>query len=87
MRKEESDNRKLIHDYALEPELVAECDEFLFRYFTRYKKFGWDTGCVVIQYPKNWKKRVERLFKDKKQSELLLDFLLKTQVVCRDPGV
>lgn len=86
MRKEESDNRKLIHDYALEPELVAECDEFLFRYFTRYKKFGWDTGCVVIQYPKNWKKRVERLFKDKKQSELLLDFLLKTQVVCRDPG-
>ena len=85
MSKEESDNRKLIHDYALEPELVAECDEFLFRYLTRYKRFGWDTGCVVVQYPNTWKRRVEKLFKDKKQSELLLDFLLKTQVVRHDP--
>ena len=83
MTKEQRDNKKLIHDYALEPELVAECDPFLYRYLTQYKKFGWDTGCVVVQYPSTWRKLVEKLSNDNKRSELLLTSLLRTTKVVR----
>ncbi len=84
MTKEQRDNKKLIHDYALEPELIANCDQFLFRYLTQYKKFGWDTGCIVVQYPNHWRELVERLFNDNKRSELLLTRLLRTKAVRHD---
>ena len=74
MRKEENDDRKLIHDYALEPELVADCDEFLYRYF-QYKEFGWDTGRVVVQYPSTWIELVKGLVGDEKRLEALLTWL------------
>ena len=83
MRKEESDNRKLIYDYALEPELVADCDQFLYRYFTQYKKFSWDTGCVVVQYPNTWRELVKRLVGDEKRLEVLLAWLPRTQIIRR----
>ena len=71
----------LVHDYALEPELVAECDKFLYRYLTQYKKFSWDTGRVVVQYPKNWRKLVHKLVGDEKRLEVLLAWLPRTQIV------
>ena len=81
MIKEENDDIKLIHDYALEPELVADCDQFLYRYFTQYKKFSWDTGCVIVQYPSTWKELVKRLVGDEKRLEVLLAWLPRTQII------
>ena len=80
MKKGEDYNRTLIYDYALEPELVTDCDESLYKYL-KYKKFGWDTGCIVVKYPVTWWKRVEELFKDRRKFELLLELLSKTQFV------
>ena len=84
MTKEQRNNKKLIHDYALEPELIANCDQFLYRYLTKYKKFSWNTGCIVVQYPNHWQKLVEKLFNDNKRSELLLTSLLRTKAVRHD---
>ena len=81
MTKEGRETKKLIHDYALEPELVANCDQFLYRYLTTYKKFGWATGCVVVQYPNNWQELVKGLFNDNKRAELLLTSLLRTKAI------
>ncbi len=81
MTKEQRDNEKLIHDYALEPKLVAEGDPFLYRYLTQYKKFSWDTGRVVVQYPSTWRKLIEKLVGDEKRLEVLLAWLPRTQVV------
>ena len=47
----------MIHEYALEPELVASWhDRMRGRFFI--DKFGSDTGRVVARYPKSWKKQV-----------------------------
>ena len=81
MTKEERDNKKLIHDYALEPELVANGDPFLFRYLTQYKKFSWDTGRIAVQYPSTWQRLVEKLVGDEKRLEVLLTWLPKKRVV------
>lgn len=81
MTEEERDNKKLIHDYALEPELVAECNEFLYRYLTQYKKFSWNTGCILVQYPSIWRRVVEKLVGDEKRLEVLFARLPRTQVV------
>ena len=81
MTKEQRDNKKLIHDYALEPELIANCDQFLYRYLTQYKKFSWDTGCIVVQYPNHWRELVQKLVGDEKRLEVLLAWLPRKQVV------
>ena len=47
----------MIHEYALEPELVASWhDPLEFRFFV--EQFGFRTGRVVSRYPKKWKKLV-----------------------------
>ena len=79
MTKEQHDNKKLIHDYALEPELVAESDPFLYRYF--YKQFSGDTGCIAVQYPYFWRRLVQKLVGDDKRLEALLAWLPRKQVV------
>ena len=84
MTKEQRDNEKLIHDYALEPELIANCDQFLYRYLTQYKKFSWDTGCILVQYPSHWRELVQKLFGDEKRLEVLLARLPRTKVVRSD---
>lgn len=83
MTKEQHDNKKLIHDYALEPELVAECDQFLYRYF--YKQFSGDTGCIAVQYPYFWRRLVQKLVGDDKRLEVLLAWLPRKQVVRNAP--
>ena len=51
----------MIHEYALEPELVASWhDRMRGRFFI--DKFGFDTGRVVARYPKNWKRQVWEAF-------------------------
>ena len=51
----------MIHEYALEPELVASWrDRMRFRFFI--DKFGFDAGRVVARYPKNWKRQVWEAF-------------------------
>ena len=77
--------RKLIHDYALEPELAADSDADLYQYLLNHKKFGWDAGCVIVQYPGTWIERVEKLPHDKRKLELLLSFLRKKGIICKDP--
>ena len=85
MTKEKRDNEKLIHDYALEPELVAECDQFLYRYF--HKQFSGDTGCIVVQYPYFWRRLVQKLVGDDKRLEVLLGWLPKNKKqVVRNPS-
>ena len=84
MTQEQCDSKKLIHDYALEPELVAECNEFLYRYLTQDKKFSWNTGCIMVQYPNNWWELVEKLVGDEKRLEVLLMWLHRTKVVRSD---
>ena len=47
----------MIHEYALEPELVASWhDRMHFRFFI--EKFGFGTGRVVSRYPKKWRRLV-----------------------------
>jgi len=47
----------MIHEYALEQELVASWhDRILFRYFI--EQFGFGTARVVSRYPKKWRKLV-----------------------------
>ena len=79
MTQEERYSKKLIHDYALEPELVAECNEFLYRYFL--KQFSWDKGCIMVQYPSTWRRLIQKLVGDEKRLEVLLAWLPRTQVV------
>jgi hypothetical protein len=51
----------MIHEYALEPELVASWhDAALYRYFV--EQFGFGTGRVVSRYPKEWRKLVWESF-------------------------
>ena len=51
----------MVHEYALEPELVASWhDRMRGRFFI--DKFGSDTGRVVSRYPKNWKRQVWEAF-------------------------
>ena len=77
--------RKLIHDYALEPELAADSDEKLYQYLLNHKKFGWNAGCVIVQYPGTWKERVEKLPHDKRKLDLLFSFLREKGIICKDP--
>ena len=84
MTQKQRDNKKLIHDYVLEPELVAECNQFLYRYLTQYKKFSWDTGCILVQYPNNWWELVEKQVGDEKRLEVLRTWLHRTKVVHSD---
>ena len=63
----------LIYDYALEPELLAKCPPSLWRYFAIEKEFSWDAGFVVVLYPDDWKTRIEKLVKDRRQLDLLLE--------------
>ena len=74
----------LIHDYALEPELLVECtrNKSLYRYFVLYKKFSWDTGRVVVEYPDSctWRGLVKGLVHTKR-SEALLTHLQRTQII------
>ena len=47
----------MIHEYALEPELVASWhDPLKFRFFV--EQFGFGTGRIVSRYPKKWRKLV-----------------------------
>lgn len=47
----------MIHEYALEPELVASWhDPLKFRFFV--EQFGFGTGRVVSRYPKKWRNLV-----------------------------
>ena len=47
----------MIHEYALEPELVASWhDRMQFRFFIG--QFGFGTGRVVSRYPKQWRELV-----------------------------
>jgi hypothetical protein len=47
----------VIHEYALEPELVASWHEQMrFRFFV--EQFGFGTGRVASRYPKNWRQLV-----------------------------
>ncbi len=79
-----NDNRKLIYDYALEPELAAECDGFLYNQLNT--TFGWDNGCLVVKYPTTWKEQVQRLLgNDVRKLELLLDLLKKKSVFKNGP--
>ena len=75
----------LIYDYALEPELLAECDrdKSLYRYFVHYKKFSWDTGRVVVEYPdpRIWRELVCGLVGNNRRSEALLTHLQRTQII------
>lgn len=51
----------MIHEYALEPELVATwTDRTLCRHFK--DNFGFDQGRVGSRYPKHWKKLVWEAF-------------------------
>jgi hypothetical protein len=51
----------VIHEYALEPELVASWHEQMrFRFFV--EQFGFGTGRVVSRYPKNWRQLVRDRF-------------------------
>jgi hypothetical protein len=44
----------MIHEYALEPQLISNWQEF--RYFT--EKFGVPQGRLISRYPKSWKRLV-----------------------------
>lgn len=81
----------MIHEYALEPELVATWHErMLGRFFI--EQFGFGTGRVVSRYPKNWRKRVWDAFRsgaiageiEQKRIEELLARLTAPEV--RRPG-
>lgn len=51
----------MIHEYALEPELVASWhDRMFFRFFI--EQFGFGTGRVVSRYPKRWRRLVWNAF-------------------------
>ena len=67
----------MVHEYALEPELVAlRGDRNNFRYFVT--KFGLGGGRLVSRYPKRWKKLVWKVFRGtddlerKRMEELLI---------------
>ena len=53
----------MIHEYALEPELVASWHD-LYKFHLFSGKFGFGKGRVVSRYPKKWTKRVWDAFKD-----------------------
>ena len=46
----------MIHEYALEPELVASWHS-LYKFHLFSGKFGFGAGRVVSRYPKKWTKR------------------------------
>ena len=47
----------MIHEYALEPELVASWHSF-YKFHLFSGKFGFEAGRIVSRYPKKWTKRV-----------------------------
>lgn len=52
----------MVHEYALEPELVASwCNRHDFRYF--FEKFGLGQPRIVSRYPKPWKRLVWGAFR------------------------
>ena len=52
----------MVHEYALEPELVAAwCNRHDFRYF--FEKFGLGQPRIVSRYPKPWKRLVWEAFR------------------------
>ncbi len=75
---------RLIHDYALEPSLVAECGNspFLCQVF-KDAHWGWDAGCLPVQYPSKstWKKQVINLVGDDKRYEALVTFLPRIAII------
>ena len=75
---------RLIHDYALEPSLVAECgnSSFLCRVF-KDAHWGWDAGCLPVQYPSKstWKKQGIDLVGDDKRYEALVTFLPRIAII------
>lgn len=79
----------MIHEYALEPELVASWhDRITFRYFV--EMFGFGRGRVVSRYPKKWRRLVWEAFErafgasasdiERKRIEELLSQLLTPEV-------
>ena len=74
----EEENGKLIHDYALEPSLVASPS--LSQVFMD-AHWGWNVGCLVVQYPSTWKKRIMDLVGGKKDYEILLTFLSRNEII------
>ncbi len=78
----------MIHEYALEPELVATwTDRRVGRYFI--EKFGLGQPRIVSRYPKNWKKLVMAAFQssnelERKRMEELLARLGESMVRRRD---
>ena len=78
----------MIHEYALEPELVATwVDRRVGRYFI--KKFGLGQPRIVSRYPKRWKKLVWEAFTSDNDVERgrmteLLERLSETMVKRRD---
>jgi len=78
----------MIHEYALEPELVATwVDRQVGRYFI--EKFGLGRPRIVSRYPKRWKKLAWEAFRsdneiERKRMEELLARLSETMVKRRD---
>lgn len=75
----------MIHEYALEPELVATWhDRVTFRFFV--EMFGFGRGRVVSRYPKKWRTLVWEAFGandseiERKRIETLLTQLLTPEV-------
>jgi len=74
----------MIHEYALEPELVLTwVDRRVGRYFI--EKFGVGQPRIVARYPKQWKKLVWEMFSggseiDRKRLEELIERLSETMV-------
>lgn len=77
----------MIHEYALEPELVATWgNRYDFRYFI--EKFGLGQPRIVSRYPKRWKRLVWHAFRnnelERKRMEVLLARLSECIVQRRD---
>lgn len=79
----------MIHEYALEPELVATWhDRVTFRFFV--EMFGFGRGRVVSRYPKKWRTLVWEAFGandseiERKRIETLLTQLLAPEVRRQD---
>ena len=83
----------MIHEYALEPDLVASWhDRTTFRFFV--EMFGFGRGRVVSRYPKKWRTLVWEAFDrtfgatasdiERKRIETLLSQILTPEV--RRPG-